>query len=152
MGRRDRSGDAKEIRHEFAYKLGEVARLWRGQIDRQLKPLGLSFMQWSTLYQLSRVDREVVQKDLASLVAMEGPAMVGVLDRLVNAGWVERRVAARDRRANTVHLTAGGRRILKRAEKELHEMRARLLCDLSEAEQQRTISVFERVTARLKIA
>ena len=134
----------------FAVTLGEVARLWRGRIDRQLKPLGLSFMQWSTLSQLSRVGEDVVQKDLASLVGIEGPAMVGVLDRLVEAALVERRVAAHDRRANTVHLTGRGRKMLDAAETELRKLREGLLEGVSEADLATGIRVLERIAGRAK--
>ena len=148
MARKSGSSGPLEVRDEFGFKLGEVARLWRAEIGRQLKPMNLSFMQWTTLNQLARVDDELVQKDLAALVGMEGPAMVGVLDRLVESGWVERRVAAQDRRANTVHLTDEGRRLLRTTEKGLHEMRARLLGDVSEAELKRSIAVFAGVLER----
>lgn len=124
--------------------------MWRGQIDRHVKPLGLSFLQWLTLSQLAAASRTVVQKDLATLVGIEGPAMVGVLDRLVMAGLVERRVAVHDRRANTVHLTSDGRRKLRGAELALAEVRDRLLQDLSDAELESVSDVFERIVARAR--
>lgn len=138
----------KETRREFSYRLGETARLWRGYLDRQLKPLGVSFMQWSTLARLSHAGTDLVQKDLAHLVGIEGPTLVGILDRLVRAGYVERRVAAHDRRANTVHLTAEGRRLLLAAEQQLHDVRENLLAELTEAELTATIEVFQAIAKR----
>ena len=146
----DNASDDGALRRTFAYHLGEVARLWRGQIDRQVRPLGLSFMQWLTLLQLSRADTDFVQKDLALAVGIEGPTMVGVLDRLVKAGLVERRVARHDRRANTVHLTDGGLRVLDDAERELRKLREVLLEGLSEAELETSSAVLARVGARAK--
>ena len=135
-------------RQEFAYKLGEVARLWRGLLDRQLKPTGLSFLRWSTLARLSRAEGDIVQKDLALLVGTEGPTMVGVLDRLVKSGFVERRVSPRDRRANTVHLTRAGHRILRDAEKALREVREVLLEGVSETELEDSVALFELIVER----
>ena len=63
--------DDSERLRAFAVSLGDVARLWRGQIDRRLRPCGLSFMQWLTLSQLSRAGRDVGQKDLAALVSID---------------------------------------------------------------------------------
>ena len=146
----DVASDDATLRQTFGYHIGEVARLWRGQIDRHVRPLGLSFMQWVTLLQLSRADKDFVQKDLAQAVGIEGPTMVGVLDRLVEAGLVERRVAAHDRRANTVHLTGGGRAILRVADKEIGKLRDGLLEGLSEAELRTTIAVLAHVGARAK--
>ncbi len=142
--------DDATLRQTFGYHIGEMARLWRGQIDRHVRPLGLSFMQWVTLLQLSRATDDVVQKDLAQAVGIEGPTMVGVLDRLVRAGLVERRVAAHDRRANTVHLTAAGRAILRAAEKNVGKLRDALLEGLSEAELRTTIAVLAHVAGRAK--
>jgi MarR family transcriptional regulator for hemolysin len=137
-------------RFEFAVKLGELARLWRAQIDRHLRPLSLSFMQWQTLTQLARADKELVQKELAAIVGVEGPTMVGVLDRLVERDLVERRVAAHDRRANTVHLTDAGTEILRLAEVELHILRDVLLADLSGEELDICIRVFGHVSAEAR--
>ncbi len=146
----DAASDDATLRQTFGYHIGEVARLWRGQIDRHVRPLGLSFMQWVTLLQLSRADKDFVQKDLAQAVGIEGPTMVGVLDRLVEAGLVERRVAAHDRRSNTVHLTGGGRAILRVADTEIGKLRDGLLEGLSEAELRTAIAVLARVGARAK--
>jgi MarR family transcriptional regulator for hemolysin len=137
-------------RFEFAVKLGELARLWRAQIDRHLRPLSLSFMQWQTLTQLARADKDPVQKELAAIVGVEGPTMVGVLDRLVERDLVERRVAAHDRRANTVHLTDGGNAILGLAEVELHKLRDVLLADLSGEELDICIRVFGYVSVEAR--
>ena len=142
--------DLASQRFEFAVRIGELARLWRGQIDRCVRPLGLSFMQWQTLTQLARSNENMVQKELAAMVGMEGPAMVGVLDRLVHADLVERRVAPHDRRANTVHLTAAGDRILDRAELELRKLRDVLLAELSDQELDTCIRVFDRVSGEAR--
>ncbi len=136
-----------EQQREFAYKLGEMARAWRGQVERELKPQGLSFVQWSTLTQLSISEGDLVQKDLALRVGIDSPTMVGVLDRLVEAALVERRVSPHDRRANTVHLTATGKQMLRTSERELRKVRARLLKGFTAEELADGISLFERVAS-----
>ena len=139
-----------ERRQEFTSRFGDLVRPWRGQISRQVKPLGLTFMQWTTLTQLSNIGEGVVQKDLASLVGIDGPTMVGVLDRLVEGDFVERRVAAHDRRANTVHLTGGGRKILRAADRELAALRDTLLEGVTDAELETCIRVFELLAGRAR--
>ncbi len=136
--------------HGFAVSLGDVARLWRGQIDRRLRPRGLSFMQWLTLSQLSRAGAAVVQKDLAALVSIEGPTMVGILDRLVQSELVERRVSPLDRRANTVHLTMSGHDKLDEVEGELRALREEMLADLSGADLESGIRVLNHIAERAK--
>ncbi len=136
--------------HTFAVALGDVARLWRGQIDRRLRPSGLSFMQWLTLSQLSRAGSDVVQKDLAALVSIEGPTMVGILDRLVRSGLVERRVSSRDRRANTVHLTMSGHGKLREVEGDLRALREDMLAGLSGPDLETGIRLFRHIAERAR--
>lgn len=135
----------------FATSLGDVARLWRGQIDRRLRPSGLSFMQWLTCSQLSRAGSDVVQKDLAALVSIESPTMVGILDRLVRSGLVERRVSPRDRRANTVHLTMSGHDKLREAEEYLQPLRQDMLAGLSGPDLETAIRVFKHIVERARL-
>ncbi len=142
--------DEADRLHSFAVSLGDVARLWRGQIDRRLRPSGLSFMQWLTCSQLSRAGSDVVQKDLAALVSIEGPTMVGILDRLVASGLVERRVSSQDRRANTVHLTMSGHDKLREAEEYLRVLREELLNGLSGPDLEAAIRVFKHIVERAR--
>ena len=135
---------------EFAYKLGEMARAWRGQVEGELKPLGLSFVQWSTLTQVSNADGELVQRALALRVGIDSPTMVGVLDRLVTGALVERRVSPHDRRANTVHLTTAGRKMLRDSERELRKLRSQLLKGFTTEELTDGISLFERVASKAR--
>ena len=135
---------------EFAYKLGEMARAWRGQVERELKPLGLSFVQWSTLTQIANADGALVQKDLALRVGIDSPTMVGVLDRLVKGALVERRVSPYDRRANTVHLTPAGRKMLRDSERELSKLRNQLLKGFTSEELTDGIWLFERVASKAR--
>lgn len=137
-------------KREFAYKLGEMARAWRGQVERELKPLGLSFVQWSTLTQISMSEGDLVQKDLAVRVGIDSPTMVGVLDRLVKGELVERRVSPHDRRANTVHLTATGHQMLRTSERELRKVRDRLLEGFTTAELADGILLFDRVASKAR--
>jgi MarR family transcriptional regulator for hemolysin len=113
-----KTATSDDLRRDFSRRLGEVARLWRGVLDRELRAVDLSFMQWLTLSQLDAAEVALVQKALAARVGIEGPAMVAVLDRLVAGGLVERRVSITDRRANTVHLTRAGKDRLGAAQRE----------------------------------
>jgi DNA-binding MarR family transcriptional regulator len=55
---------------------------------------------------------------------------VAVLDALQERGLIERRRDPSDRRVYTVHLTAGGRRVLRRAEGEVLRAEQRFLAAL----------------------
>ena len=105
-------------------------------------------MQWLTCSQLSRAGVDLVQKDLAALVNIEGPTMVGILDRLMQSGFVERRVSPQDRRANTVHLTDSGHDKLRDVEGDLRALREDLLAGLSGADLETGTRILKHIVAQ----
>ena len=94
------------LQDRFGEMVGELARLWRVEMNRRLQPHGLSVGQWLALRALARKGDGTVQKELAEAIGIEGSTLVGLLDRLSKAGLVERREAAHDRRFKSVHLSA----------------------------------------------
>ena len=81
----------------FAMLLGEVSRDWRRRLDERLKPLGLSQAKWRALLHLSFGDG-ISQRELSERIGIEGPTLVGLLDRLAKDGYIERRESRDDRR------------------------------------------------------
>jgi DNA-binding MarR family transcriptional regulator len=77
-------------------------------IGGELKALGLSIPQFDLLSTLS--EREgVSQQELAERLYVTKGNVSGLVDRLVEAGLVERRSGCRDRRFHALHLTNRGR-------------------------------------------
>jgi len=71
------------------------------------------------------------QKELAILLGIEGPTLVGLLDRLAHDGWIERREADYDRRAKTVHLRPKARELLRDINEVAASLRQELLSDMT---------------------
>jgi len=81
----------------YSYLLVDVTRLLRKHFDRRAAPLGLTRAQWRALKLVHR-HAGISQSALAELLEME-PIPVGrVIDRLQQAGFVERRADPNDRR------------------------------------------------------
>lgn len=59
-----------------------------------------------------RAQPGVDQAGVAAAIAYDRATIGGVIDRLVQKGWVQRRVSARDRRARELALTEAGARLL----------------------------------------
>ncbi|MGL4975917.1 MAG: MarR family winged helix-turn-helix transcriptional regulator [Bosea sp. (in: a-proteobacteria)] len=76
----------------------------------QLKTLGLSVAQFDLISTLS--EREgISQSELAERLYVTKGNVSGLVDRLVQAGLVQRRAIAGDRRSYAMHLTAEGRKL-----------------------------------------
>lgn len=81
-----------------------------GQMTARIRELGLSIPQFDLLSTLT--EREgISQSELAERLYVTKGNVSGLVDRLVQAGLVERRAIAGDRRSYAMHLTAEGRRL-----------------------------------------
>jgi MarR family transcriptional regulator, organic hydroperoxide resistance regulator len=73
----------------------------------ELKALGLSIPQFDVLSTLSEQEG-LTQQDLAERLYVTKGNVSGLIDRLVEAGLVERRPIPGDRRSHALHLTRAG--------------------------------------------
>lgn len=77
-------------------------------VGSSLRELGLSIPQFDLLSTLTEQEG-VTQQDLAERLYVTKGNVSGLVDRLVDAGHVERRPLSGDRRSHALHLTAQGR-------------------------------------------
>jgi MarR family transcriptional regulator for hemolysin len=132
-------------RREFILALGEAKRMGFLAMDRRMKPLGMSQATWRTLYWLDREGGGVTQRALAEKMGIEGPTLVRLLDNLERGGLLERRPSPTDRRANTLHLTAKARPLLKTINRIADEVRAELCEGIKEDALATARTVLEQV-------
>ena len=83
-------------------------------IAAEMKPLGLSIPQFDLLSTLTEAGG-VTQQELAQRLYVTKGNVSGLVDRLVEAGLVERRRSPGDRRSHALHLTSDGRALAERA-------------------------------------
>ncbi len=98
-----RSQLEKDLR--IGYLITDIARLMTTQYNRIMKPTGLTRAQWRVILQLNRHDGQT-QSELAHLLAMGKVSVGGLIDRLEESDWVERKADPNDRRINRVYLTS----------------------------------------------
>ncbi|MHB8348272.1 MAG: MarR family transcriptional regulator [Acidiferrobacterales bacterium] len=130
---------------EFPVILGETARAWRARLDQRLKPLGLSQAKWLVLLHLSHGGDTMIQKELAGRIGIEGPTLVGLLDRMTRDGWLERRKSAEDRRSKTVHLTDKSHDVIRQIRSVAAQLRGELLAGMPENELTLCAEVLRRI-------
>jgi DNA-binding MarR family transcriptional regulator len=88
----------------LAVLISDSARLLRRRFDARARSLGVSRAQWQVLFALSR-NEGINQSGLAEALDVETITVGRMVDRLADAGLVERRADPADRRAWRLHLT-----------------------------------------------
>jgi MarR family transcriptional regulator for hemolysin len=88
----------------FGFILHDVARLLRKRFDQRARALGLSRSQWQVLAHLSRHEG-INQSGLAEILEIENITLGRLVDRMAEAGWLERRPDPNDRRARLLFMT-----------------------------------------------
>ena len=101
---------------EFALLVKAAQREFERASNELMKPLGLTGPQADALVVIGQAE-PVALKDLGGLLIAEAGHPSRLIDRLVEAGLVERRVAEGDRRRVELTLTAAGRRLAKQVSK-----------------------------------
>jgi MarR family transcriptional regulator for hemolysin len=96
----------------LGFLLHDVARLLRKRFDQRARGLGLSRAQWSVLAHLTR-NEGIRQAALAEILEVEPITLARQLDKLEEAGLIERRPDPTDRRAWLPHLTERAHPILE---------------------------------------
>src|ERR1700755_3136910 len=101
---------ALDLKRQLVSQLVESSRLLRNYIDHRAKNRGTTRAQWIVLFRL-REQEGLSQVDLAEVLELQPISLVGLLDRLVEHGLLERQHDPKDRRANRLFLTAAGRQL-----------------------------------------
>ncbi|SNB78301.1 transcriptional regulator, MarR family [Arboricoccus pini] len=132
-------------RQTFGLRLLRVSRLWRRAVNEVLARYNLSESTSLPLFLLRAGGSGLRQGALAAQLGIEGPSLVRLLDRLAAEGLVERWPDPSDRRARTVHLTPSGLALVERIDEVLTDTRLRLTGQVSEAELEVCLGVFDQV-------
>lgn len=96
----------------FGFLLHDISRLLRKRFDRRARDLGLTKSQWIVMAHLARHEG-IRQSGLADILEIEPITLARHLDRLGEAGWIERRADPADRRAWQLYLTSRARPLLE---------------------------------------
>jgi DNA-binding MarR family transcriptional regulator len=86
------------------FEIGETAHALRKAFDRRASGLGVTRAQWKVLFRLTR-QPGLRQVELADLLDVEPITLSRIVDRLEEAGLVERAPDPSDRRAWRLHVT-----------------------------------------------
>ena len=97
----------------LGFLLHDATRLIRRRFELRGQAFGLSSAQWRLLVHLVR-EGSASQARIAELLEIEPISVSRLVDRMEQAGWVERRASRGDQRLVEVHLTPAGRALGRR--------------------------------------
>jgi len=137
-----------DLERSFGFLVNDVGRLFGRRFDHNGRRLGLTRAQCRTLGYLAR-NEGINQAGMADLLEIRPMTLVRQIDRMEEAGWIERRPDPADRRARRLFLTAKARPILGRIWNVANETRDEALALLSPGEAETLIDLLRRVHTTL---
>lgn len=133
----------------FAFQVADTARLIRRGFERRAAALGATRAQWRLLARLARKGDGVRQVDLADALDVEPISLCRMVDRLEEAGLVERRRDEEDRRAWRIHLTPRARPIIEELQALGDVYSGDILSGVSRPDLDAATRVLDRIRANL---
>lgn len=110
--------------------LTRVARAYRAAADTLAADFNLSQASAWPVIMISRMGDGVRPGVIAERLHIEPPSLVRIIDHLIDAGLLERREDANDRRAKLLFLTAEGRKRAQQLEAALIPFRRQLFSQI----------------------
>lgn len=131
-----------------SFLLHDVARLMRKRFEQNARSLKLTRSQYQVLAHLSRNDG-IQQGSLAELIEVEPITLTRILDRLEEAGLVERRAHPTDRRIRQIHLTDKAHPLLEEIFAIAAVTRGQAFDGVSDADRDRLFALLSTIKANL---
>lgn len=133
----------------FAFEVAETARLIRREANKRAAILGATKAQWRVLARLSRTGDGIRQIELADALDVEPITLCRMIDRLEEAGLVERRSDDNDRRAWRIFLTAEAAPVLVRLEAMGKAFNADILAGVGDRDREAALRALARIRENL---
>lgn len=129
--------------------LHDVARGVRQRFDMRARSLGVTRQQWRTLIAIARAEG-ASQAELAERLEVERITLCRMIDRLADAGLVERRADPRDRRIWRVHLRPDARTLVERLREVAVGVEEEILADFPAEERASLVAGLNRLREALR--
>src|SRR5258708_38583742 len=124
-----------DLERSPGYLIHNVGRLWGKRFDQRARAFGLTRAQCKALAHLAR-NEGINQIGLAELLEVEPMSLVRLLDRMEEAGWIERRPDSADRRSPRLFLGEKAKPILDTTQRLADEIRHEALAGFSKEQQE----------------
>ena len=127
------------------FEIGETAHALRKAFDRRAVGMGVTRAQWKLLFRLER-NPGLRQIELADMLDIEPITLSRIVDRLEEAGLVERAADPADRRAWRLNVTAKAQPLIEK----LHALAAELAAEAFGGIDSKDVEIARRVLGRVR--
>lgn len=97
---------------------------------------------------LVKANPGISQIELAKELGIDKATMVGLTDRLEDAGWIVRKRSREDRRRHGLTVTAEGQKVYRQLKREMVEHERKFVERFSASERKQLIALLQRLHAR----
>lgn len=136
------------MKASIPFLIGDVARLMRRRFDERARRLGVTRAQWKVLFTLSR-EEGLNQGALAERIEVEPITLCRMIDRLEEAGLVERRRDPADRRAWRIFLTGKAHPVIADLRALADDLTETALTEIDAADRDRLADTLRAIHANL---
>jgi DNA-binding MarR family transcriptional regulator len=126
------------------FEIGETAHALRKAFDRLAVGMGVTRAQWKVLFKLTR-QPGLRQVELADMLDLEPITLCRIVDRLEEAGLVERARDPEDRRAWRLHVTEKAQPLIDELQAVGSELVAQAFAGIDQKDIETTRAVLARV-------
>ncbi|CAL74481.1 putative transcriptional regulator, MarR family [Bradyrhizobium sp. ORS 278] len=135
----------------FLFTLAELQRLMRAYADKEAARFGMTRAQWAVLAKVER-NEGMKQSELADQLEMQPITLTRLIDKLADAGLIERRGDDTDRRVNRLYLKKAARPLLAKLAVLRGELTDTALQGISPAEAERLMTHLEAIKENVRNA
>jgi MarR family transcriptional regulator, transcriptional regulator for hemolysin len=129
---------------DLPFEIAETAHALRRAFDRRASALGVTRAQWKVLFRLTRYPG-LRQVELADMLDIEPITLCRIVDRLEEAGLVERQRDPEDRRAWRLQITDKAKPLVERLKSLGSELVGEAFADIDRSELDQVRGVLARV-------
>lgn len=140
-----------DYQNSIGFIINRIGKSLINVIDQELRRrYSITFGQWKVLIIIANSDGGLTQKDIADKLALEGPTLIPILDKLEKDGFIVRKIDSKDRRINRINLTQKADGFLNDTIECVAQIKKVSLKDLSESEITITKNTLEKMWHNLQ--
>ena len=137
---------------ELAVTLLRTGDVFHHGVDRAVAPFGISHEQYNALRILrGAAERGHPTLEISRRLVSRSPNITRLLDKLVDKGYARRERGTEDRRQAMMRITPAGLELLRRADKAVDAVLAKLGC-LGRKEMKLLVELLDRVREAVEVA